>query len=272
MIFGEQQAPRDDAVMLASQQLAEVQQLIDQGQWEAAQDKLQTLTTTVATVDDVEQQQELVSQWQELTVKVEQQDANATVPPGAPLPQMPDVPLVVAPGADTSTSSSDAATSTPSTPPSDTTTASTTPSDTPSTSATSQPGTATTTTSAPGQTSTTATSAPGSPGTTATSSAPPVQLPAVTTTSAVQLPQTRAQTVAPSTPLPTPSAPLPTPSAPLPTPTSRIVLTTPQPAPSVAAPPAEEPAAQEKPAQEEPKSPVTTTVVIPEPDSGEGSN
>src|SRR5215218_3119758 len=50
MIFGEQQsATRDDAVMLASQQLAEVQQLVDEGQWDAAQQKLQTLTTTVAT-------------------------------------------------------------------------------------------------------------------------------------------------------------------------------------------------------------------------------
>ena len=104
MLFGEQQQPtRDTAVMLASQQLAEVQQLIDEGQWDAAQDKLQTLTTTVATVNDVEQKQELVTQWQELTVKVESKDANATVPPGAPLPQMPDVPVVVAPGSDTTT-------------------------------------------------------------------------------------------------------------------------------------------------------------------------
>ena len=71
MIFGEQPAARDDAVMLASQQLAEVQQLVDQGQWDAAQQKLQTLTTTVATVNDDVQKQELVTQWQELTVKVE---------------------------------------------------------------------------------------------------------------------------------------------------------------------------------------------------------
>ena len=41
MLFGEQQATRDDQVMLAAQtELAEVQQLIDQGQWKAAQDKL----------------------------------------------------------------------------------------------------------------------------------------------------------------------------------------------------------------------------------------
>ncbi len=90
MLFGEQQQTRDDQVMLASQQLAEVQQLIDEGQWDAAQDKLQTLTTTVATVNDVEQKQELVTQWQELTVKVDAKDAAATLPPGAPPPPMPD--------------------------------------------------------------------------------------------------------------------------------------------------------------------------------------
>jgi len=49
MLFGEQEKTRTDQVALASQQLAEVQQLIDEGQWDAAQDKLQTLTTTVAT-------------------------------------------------------------------------------------------------------------------------------------------------------------------------------------------------------------------------------
>jgi hypothetical protein len=105
MLFGEQKQTRSDQVTLASQQLAEVQQLIDQGQWAAAQDKLQTLTTTVATVNDVEQKQELVTQWQELTVKVDAKDASATLPPGAQPPPMPE-PVVVAPGSDTSTTTS----------------------------------------------------------------------------------------------------------------------------------------------------------------------
>src|SRR5258705_174968 len=98
MLFGEEQQTRTDQVALASQQLAEVQQLVDEGQWDAAQDKLQTLTTTVATVNDVEQKQDLVTQWQELTVKVDAKDANATLPPGAPPPPMPE-PGVVAPPA-----------------------------------------------------------------------------------------------------------------------------------------------------------------------------
>ena len=93
MIFGEQPATRDDAVMLASQQLAEVQQLVDEGQWDAAQQKLQTLTTTVATVNDDVRKQELVSEWQELTVKVDAQDAAAVLPPDVPPPVFPDVPV-----------------------------------------------------------------------------------------------------------------------------------------------------------------------------------
>jgi hypothetical protein len=105
MLFGEQQQTRGDAVMLASQQLAEVQQLIDKGQWDAAQNKLQTLTTTVATVNDVAQKQQLVTQWQDLTVKVDAKDPNATLPPGVPPPVMPE-PAVVAPGSDTSTTTS----------------------------------------------------------------------------------------------------------------------------------------------------------------------
>ena len=161
MLFGEQQQPtRDTPVMLASQQLAEVQQLIDEGQWDAAQDKLQTLTTTVATVNDVEQKQELVTQWQELTVKVESKDANATVPPGAPLPQMPDVPVVVAPGSDTTTTTTTSSSETTTTSPSETTTSPTSPSET--------------TTTSPSETATTSPSSP-------TSS--PVQQPPPTTSS-----------------------------------------------------------------------------------------
>ena len=121
MLFGEQTATRDDAVVLAAQtEMQQVQQLIDQGDWQGAQDKLKTITTTVATVNDVERKQELVTQWQELTVKVEAKDAAATVEPGAPLPTFPDVPVVslnpdtlipLTPGSSETTTSSPAVTS-----------------------------------------------------------------------------------------------------------------------------------------------------------------
>ncbi|MDO3640242.1 anti-sigma-D factor RsdA, partial [Mycolicibacterium arseniciresistens] len=108
-LFGEQQQTRDDQVVLAAQsQLAEVQQLIDQGDWTAAQTKLQTMTTTVAAVDDSTRQEELVEQWQQLSVKVDTRDVNATVPPDAPpvvLPEVPtDLPLPVILDPDAATS------------------------------------------------------------------------------------------------------------------------------------------------------------------------
>jgi hypothetical protein len=166
-LFGEQ--TRTDQVTLASQQLAEVQQLIDEGQWQAAQDKLQAVTTTVATVNDVEQKQELVTQWQQLTVKVDAKDASATLPPGAPPPSMPEPPVVVAPGSTTSTTtetSTDTSGSTspsqPPTSPTETTSSVTVTTSTPtSSSQVPEPppssGTPTTTTTPPTSTSTTTT-------------------------------------------------------------------------------------------------------------------
>ncbi|HJT96544.1 MAG TPA: anti-sigma-D factor RsdA, partial [Mycobacterium sp.] len=239
MLFGDQ-APRTDAVTLASQQLAEVQQLIDQGQWEAAQDKLQTLTTTVATVNDVEQKQELVEQWQDLTVKVETKDANATVPPNVPPPTFPDVPVVVL---DTTTSTT-------------TSSATTSPSETTSPSATTSPS------------ETTSPSATTSPSETTTSSV--TTSPSETTTPSTPLPtpSTPLPTPTPSTPLPSPTptaySPLPTPTAytPIPTPTA---LPTPVPTPAAEQEEQDEgePATTEPPVLEAPapKTVVTTTVV-----------
>jgi Anti-sigma-D factor RsdA to sigma factor binding region len=254
MFFGDKQNTRGDAVMLASQQLAEVKQLIDEGQWDAAQQKLQTLTTTVATVNDVEQKQDLVSQWQQLTVKVEQKDPEAVPAPGAPLPQMPDVPVVVAPESDTETSTSTSS-ETSTLPSSETSTTSTSPSsETQTTTTTSSP---TTTTSS--SESTTTTSSP-----TTTTSSPVQQLPATvttTTTSVTVAPQPRVQFQAPppsNIPATTPQAP----SAALP-PTHIVVQT---PSPAVVEPaPAHEPEAAESPAEQAPKSAPSTTILMPEP-------
>jgi hypothetical protein len=208
MLFGEQQQTRDDPVMLASQQLAEVQQLVAEGQWDAAQAKLQTLTTTVATVNDVERKQELVTQWQELTVKVESQDANATVPPGAPAPTFPDLPAVVAPGSETSTSTS-------------------TPSETTSPSETTTPSSETSAPSTPLPT------PQPTPIPTPQPTPIPTPLPTPTTFSPLPTPTT-------FSPLPTPTtfSPLPAPTtfSPLPTPSAVEVQPTPSEPPILRAP------------------------------------
>jgi hypothetical protein len=219
MLFGEQHATRDDQVALAAQtQMAEVQQLIEQGDWTAAQDKLQTLTTTVAAVGDTSRQQELVDQWQQLSVKVETRDPAATVPPDAPpvvLPEVPsDLPLpaLLSPDA-TSPSSSPApsdGTSSDTTPPSSTD-PSVTPSESPPTTP-SSPSTSAPASTSPSSPSTTTSTAPSpapstsaSPGTTTTqapvelpapSSAPVTTTPPQPTTTAARPPTT---TVAPTT-------------------------------------------------------------------------
>ena len=186
-IFGEQEATRDDRVSLASAQLQQVQQLIDNGQWQEAQDKLVAVSTTVKDVGQVEQKQQLVQQWNALTYKVVEQDPAATLPPGEPLPALPSSPLTWLPMPVVD------ATTTASTTPSDTSASSdatatspTSPTDSSSPSQAAPPPDGSTTGSSPGS-STTSTSgstpaAPAGSTTTSPSAAPPP--PAVTTTAA----------------------------------------------------------------------------------------
>jgi hypothetical protein len=82
MFFGAKQV-RDDQVGLAAKtELNQVQDLIAQGNWEQAQDKLVAVSTQVATIDDVQQKQELLDQFNDLSAKVVERDPQATAPPG----------------------------------------------------------------------------------------------------------------------------------------------------------------------------------------------
>lgn len=222
MLFGDERATRDDAVVLAAQtELAQVQQLVDQGQWDQAQDKLAALSATVQSVDQVEQKQDLVQQWNALTYKVVEQNPAATLPPpGEPMPEWPASPLTLLPvpvieenttvtttpgpevlsttGSETTTSvtttseTSPAETST-STSPGETSTSETTAAPTPSSSTTSPSTTSpSTTTSAPSSTSTTA-----APTTSATTTPPTTTAPPTTTTTVTTTTVTQTSTVAP---------------------------------------------------------------------------
>ncbi len=257
VLFGEQASPRDDAVILAAQtEMQEVQQLIDQGDWQAAQAKLEAVTTTVATVGDVERKEELVSQWQELTVKVEAQDAAATVPPGAPLPSFPELPAVVldplTPASETSATSETSGTSgtetaaptSETTAPSETTSAPTSGTTAPSST---EPEEAT----SPSVTTSTAPSTSGSPRATTTAPSATTTTPssaaATAPSSADQSTSTSVVTRASSS-----AAPSATPSG-----TPGATATTTAAAPSAAVEEVEEPASS--PAA----PPVTTTTVLP---------
>ncbi|MCV7227334.1 anti-sigma-D factor RsdA [Mycolicibacterium komossense] len=91
-LLGEPQTVRDDRVALAAQQeMAQVQTLIDNGDWAQAQQKLASVSTSVQGVDDTARKQNLIDQWNQLAVKVDQRDPAATVPPSAapgPLEQL----------------------------------------------------------------------------------------------------------------------------------------------------------------------------------------
>ena len=253
-MFGQEQV-RNEQVTLASQQLQQVQQLIDQGDWQQAQDKLAALSATVQDVEaPQEQKQDLIQQWNTLTYKVVQQDPAATLPPpGEPLPVLPDSPLTLLPMPviDTSTSSSTTSTSTDTSssetpgPESVPPTSPTSPGETSSPTSATSPGE----TSSPTSTTTTTTSAPTTTTTTTTTAAPAKSAEVTSVTSAPQAvvpapPTSAAPPVAASVPPPQPQV------AP-----SSSVAAPPPPAQPAPAPPAEKssaPSASVAPSQAEP--------------------
>jgi hypothetical protein len=250
MLFGEAPA-RDDQVALASQQLAQVQQLIDQGDWQQAQDKLVTLSTTVQDVDQVERKQELIQQWNALTYKVVEQDPAATLPPpDQPQPVLPSSPLTLLPvpvieatttstsPSDTSASDTSASDTSGTTQPSDVTSTS----DTPTTTST-EPST--TTTSAPPTSTSTSASTTASTTTSTTTT--------TTTTTTSQLPAAPPSALAPSSPSALPPVVAPP-----------VNVAPPASAPPVAvAPPASAPPVSAEPPASQPRVAVTPTQAPP---------
>ena len=259
MLFGESTKTRDDAVALASQQLAQVRQLVQEGNWDEAQQRLVTLSTTVQSVDDVAAQQQLVEQYNALTVQVIERNPEATLPPpGEPLPPLPSSPLtfLTVPAIPDSTSTS-TSTSTdrrrhrlPTPLPT-----STGPLPTPT---------------GPLPTPTGPLPTPTGPLPTATGPLPTatatVQLPRATT----PLPTATAPLATANAPLPTPAAPSPTAIAPVPTaagplPTATVASTATVPLPTAAEPVPTAarplPTATEAPAA--PRTSIVTTTVAP---------
>ena len=256
-LFGEQSTRDQDVVLTAQAEMLQVQKLIDNGQWEQAQQKLVALSNTVQSVETPEQKQQLVDQYNQLTVKVVEQDAAATLPPDAPLPTFTDSPLTLLPlptfqigdTTTTTTTTSDTGTSTDTsgtTPPSDTTATSPT---------TSTPGPEILLTPPP------------SP---SESSSSPTTTTTTTTTTRVET--TSVTSAAPTATAPPPSAtapPSPRPEPPEASPSSqtptRQTQPTPAPEPIETPAPVEVPSVETKapkPRVEEP-APVTTTIAPP---------
>ncbi len=194
MLFGAPAQVRNDEVALASakEQLAQVQQLVAQGDWQQAQAKLVEVNSAVSGVADAPEKQAVLEQWNELSAKVVQKDPEATVPPGitytVPVSATELVPAVITPtdGPEVPpTSIPGLPPITISTTPDGTGTFGPSPSDTPTTSPGEQTDTPVTTTADP----TTTTVAPST-----TTQAPTTTTPPESTTTTTRLPTTTTTT------------------------------------------------------------------------------
>ncbi|WP_078344149.1 anti-sigma-D factor RsdA [Mycobacteroides franklinii] len=206
-LFGTGPTVRTDPVVLSAQtELAQVEKLISQGDWEGAQQQLGVAAARVNEVGDAQQKAELASRVQQAEVRIDAKNPQATVPPEmvTETPRIMLSPPAIAPI--TSTTSSTTST-TPVTTTSETT-SSTTMSETSSTS------TSSSTTETSGSTSTstsssTSTSVPTSTSTTVSATTTPpsstsaiTSTPSTSTSSSVTL-----TTTAPSAPTTSVSAP-----------------------------------------------------------------
>lgn len=83
MLFGTPKQVRDDQVALAARtEMQQVQQLISQGEWQQAEQKLVAVSSQVAGIGDEQQKQQLLDQFNDLSAKVVERNPEATAAPG----------------------------------------------------------------------------------------------------------------------------------------------------------------------------------------------
>lgn len=260
-LFGTPKEVRDDQVGLAAKTtLNQVQDLIEQGDWSQAQNKLVEVSTQVASIGDEQQKQDLLNQFNDLSAKVVERDPAATAPPGVVYtvpPSAAELVPAVAPPSDSTTPATSTTPTTSSTPATTSATPST--SDTPTTSETTSPGSSTGAASSTAPTSSSTPAAESQQTTTPTSAAPatsPAESP-----SAVATTTPAATSAAPTTAVPSTSV-APEPSAA----TAAPVTSTAAPVEQSATPTPE--AVPPSPTETETQAvqaPVTTTMLIPSP-------
>lgn len=188
MLFGTSKEVRDDQVGLAAKTtLNQVQDLIAQGDWSQAQNKLVEVSTQVASIGDQQQKQDLLDQFNDLSAKVVERDPAATAPPGVVYTVPPSaaelVPAVAPP------------TSTPSAPPSPSDPAASTTTESPTSATSSSSSSTAASTSAPTSSESPSADTQSAQTTTPTSAAPSTTAApasAAATTTAVPEPTTAA--------------------------------------------------------------------------------
>jgi Anti-sigma-D factor RsdA to sigma factor binding region len=86
MFFDQPRVNDDQITLSAKAELAKVQQMIDQGQWDQAQNQLAEVSSTVQSMDDGSSRNDLIDQVNLLNTRVESRNPNATLPPAASKP------------------------------------------------------------------------------------------------------------------------------------------------------------------------------------------
>ncbi len=84
MFFDEPRVNEDQVMLSARADLVRVQQMIDQGKWDEAQNQLSAVTSMVQSMNDDETRQNLMNQVKLLNVKVQTRNPNATLPKSKP--------------------------------------------------------------------------------------------------------------------------------------------------------------------------------------------
>ena len=84
-MFFDQPRVKDNSIELSAKaDLAKVQQMIDQGQWDQAHNQLAEVSSTVQSIDDGAGKHDLMDEVNLLNTRVQSRNPNATVPPAAP--------------------------------------------------------------------------------------------------------------------------------------------------------------------------------------------
>jgi hypothetical protein len=284
MLFGAPKEVRDDAVALAARsELNRVQELIAQGDWQQAQEKLVAVSTQVASIGDEQQKQDLFDEFNDLSAKVVERDPAATAPPGiiytvpetaAELVPAPAPPTSV-PTAPSPSDSTSAATSTPASTSAEQTATSASPNSTtatsgvptssqsPASAATStQTATPTTTPTSAAPVTTSAPAASSSAASSSPSAAQATSSAAATTTSAT--PRVASSSPA-SSPVSTTAAVPTTTTAPVASPAQASTTQAPTTVQTTAAPTEDSGAEDSNPADSNPAESVPTTTAVPIP-------
>jgi len=89
-MFYDQARVKDDQIELSAKaELAKVQQMINQGQWDEAHNQLAEVSSAVQAMNDGTSRNDLMDQVNLLNTRVETRDPNATLPPASAVPPVP---------------------------------------------------------------------------------------------------------------------------------------------------------------------------------------